>query len=52
MIRLLHLIWFGHCHKWEPVEKREIEIREYSITGMRYIVRCTYCGTVRKFDCI
>ena len=52
MIRLIQFILFGHLHKWETIEVHALTETNSTAKGIRYILRCANCGTVKKVDLI
>lgn len=50
MLKLIHYLFYGHCHKWKIIDK-------YSVLPARggdipiatdFILRCEKCGNIKK----
>jgi len=52
MYKLLRLA-LGLCnHEWETVQENKLVMGNSERVGMRYVLRCTKCGNVKKKDLI
>lgn len=49
MIKLLQILWYGHQHKWNIIEKREVRDNG-GLIGTRYTCQCQHCGNIKAFN--
>lgn len=49
MLKLLQLLIFGHCHKWEIIKAVECDNKN-NTTWTRHYCQCEKCGRVKIFD--
>ena len=52
MIRLLRWLLLGHVHQWVTESKHNLVGANGDGRGIRYALRCTKCGDVKKRDLI
>jgi uncharacterized protein CbrC (UPF0167 family) len=52
MIRLIQLLFFGHAHKWEIIDKRRLDyVYDFSKGSCeRYTLQCEHCGKIKVKD--
>ncbi len=52
MIRLIQLLFFGHIHKWEIIDKRRVDYESDFSKGScdRYVLQCERCGNIKVKD--
>lgn len=48
MWRLFQILFIGHYHEWETVDKGTIIDDNNFKCGHWYILRCKHCGTIKK----
>ena len=51
MLKLLRLLFLGHEHKYEIIERINIR-QDKNIVGTKWILQCTKCGQMTKFQSI
>ena len=50
MLRILQMLFFGHVHTWEQIERQPVYVPDLKLpTHIDFICRCKTCGHIRSF---